>query len=259
MFELKLPTMVGPRTERETDVLCGPRRIEPAYAVARTASVRRSSFRLVYESYLRAGLCRPNPWKQRVTPYHLLDTTTVFVAAVDGLVISTLSLIEDSRHGLPMEAVYPEAIRHRREQGYRLAEVSCLADRRRQMTRFLDSFISLTRLMAQFARHHGIHQLLLVCHPRHARFYRRFMCFETIGGLTECPHVCGRPAVALCFDFAKIDRERPPGWDRFFGEAIPEEELERTCLAPGERKMLASMIDPDFSGLSANDDQVVTA
>ena len=258
MFELKLPTFTSKQASSGPVPTGGPRRIEPVYSVARTPSQRRAATRLVYESYLRAGLCRPNPWRQRITPYHLLDTTTVFVASVDGLVVSTVTLIEDGEAGLPMEAVYPEAVRYRREQGYRVAEVSCLADRRRHMTRFLDSFISLTRLVAQFARHHGVHQLMVVCHPRHARFYRRFMCFETIGGLTECPHVCDRPAVALCLDFAKVDRERPAGWERFFGESIPAHELERTELTDSERREMEAMIDPNFTGLTAKGDRVAT-
>ncbi len=258
MFDLKLSANFERRQTATPASPVTPRRIEPAYSVARTPSVRRSAFRLVYDSYLRAGLCQPNPWRQRVTPYHLLDTTTVFVATVDGLVVSTLSLIEDSGKGLPMESIYPKAIQHRRDQGYRIAEVSCLADRRRQTTRFLDTFVKLTRLMAQYARAHGVHQLLVVCHPRHARFYRRFMCFETIGGLTECPHVCDRPAVALCLDFAKADREKPKAWYTFFGESVPRHKLQRPIITHEERRELESMIDSRFSGACATGDRVVT-
>ena len=226
---------------------------EPHYSAADSEAIRQEGFRLIYESYLRVGLCHENPWKMRVTPYHLLDTTTMYVSSVNRQVVSTLSLIEDSANGLPMESVYPNAIRERRVQGIRIAEISCLADRREKVLRFLDGFVQLTRLVAQYARHQGVDQLLIVCHPKHAEFYRRFMAFEKIGGLTECPHVCNRPAVALCLDFKKIDRVRPRSWDLFFADSISATELQRPEMLLEERHRLADMIDPRFRETSLPD------
>jgi hypothetical protein len=216
------------------------------FKVANTPAERRDAFRLVYDAYLRAGLARPNPHRVRVTPYHLLPTTHVFIARYQGEVISTLSLVGDNELGLPMESVYGAEIDRRRTLGLSISEVSCLADRRSSRREFLTVFCGLSRVMAQFARRQGYDQLLVVCHPKHSAFYIRYLGFEVIGGLTECPHVLNKPAVALCLDFDRVDREPPACYERFFGEWLSEEQLRSSGMSPMERRVLATMVDRTF-------------
>ena len=42
----------------------------------------------------------------RVTPYHLLPTTEIFIALHQGEVVLTYTLVLDGRLGVPMESVY---------------------------------------------------------------------------------------------------------------------------------------------------------
>ena len=100
--------------------------------VAATRSERQAAFELVYQSYLRAGLYAENPFGMRFTPYQLLPTTDIIIAKLRGEVVSTLSLVRDGELGLPMEEIYPEEVNARRNKSVGLAEVSCLADRRRR-------------------------------------------------------------------------------------------------------------------------------
>ena len=79
--------------------------------------------------------------------------------------------------------------------------------------------------MAQHARQNGMHQFLIAVHPKHARFYERFMGFQQIGPLRDYPNVQDAPAVACCLDFARIDRERPNCWNDFFGSPLPQSKL----------------------------------
>ena len=65
-----------------------------------------AAFHLVYEQYLRSGLMKPNSYRMRVTPYHLLPSTEVLVALDRGAVTCTMSLVRDGELGLPMESVY---------------------------------------------------------------------------------------------------------------------------------------------------------
>ena len=100
--------------------------------------------------------------------------------------------------------------------------------------------------MAQFARRQGYDQLLVVCHPKHSVFYIRYLGFEVIGGLTECPHVLNKPAVALCLDFARVDREPPACYKRFFGEWLPDEQLRPQRMHPLERTVLTQLVEGTF-------------
>ena len=216
------------------------------YKIAATRDERAAAFRLVYQSYLRAGLGEANAHEMRVTPYHMLPSTEVFIAVLRGEVISTVSLIADSELGLPMETVYGREVAAHRDRGLSFGEVSCLADRRGSFRRFFPVFLKLSRLMVQYARRQGLDELLVAVHPKHARFYQRFMAFELTGEETVYPTVRNHPAVALNLDFARIDRERPANYDTFFGQPLPDELLEPRPITPADCEYFRPMVDPSF-------------
>jgi len=216
------------------------------YKIASTRWQRAAAFRLVYESYLEAGLGEPNAHQMRVTPYHLLPTTEVFLATLDEEAVFTVSLVIDGALGLPMETVYAEEVAQRRAQGLRVAEVSCLADRRSQFRGFFPVFLRLCRLMVQYARRCELDQLLIAVHPRHVRFYRRYLDFRVMGQQRDYPTVRNNPAVALCLDFARVDRELPENYDTFFGQPIPPDQLVPRPIPLEDVHYFRTMIDPSF-------------
>jgi len=228
---------------------------EPECLVAATRRDREAAFRLIYHSYVRAGLQVPNRHQMRVTPYHLLPSTPLFIAKSRAEVVSTVTLIIDGDLGVPLELTFPEVVEERRRDGILFGEVSCLADRRRDFRRYLTTFCQLTRLMAQYGRRQGVQQLLVAAHPRHARFYRRYLGFELISDVSTCSHVCDRPAVALCLDFDHAQRTGHPKYDQFFGRALPAESLRPQSLSLSEELYLADLIDASFehaAGYEAN-------
>src|SRR5690606_5317546 len=60
-----------------------------------------AALHLVYHAYLETQLIEPNPYELRMTKYHLLPTTNVFLACDNNEVVGTLTLIRDGEHGLP--------------------------------------------------------------------------------------------------------------------------------------------------------------
>jgi hypothetical protein len=196
-----------------------------AYRIAGTRKERCAAFELVYRKYVAAELIKPNPCEYRVTPYHLLPTTNVFVATLESRVICTMTLIGDGELGIPMESIYPDEILQRRRKNLYIGEVSCLAFEPLPLSQFMLIFMQLTRLMAQHARCYGMDQFVIAVHPQHARFYQRFMGFEQVGPLKTYPSVRNAPAVACCLDFAAIDRFRPKCWTSYFGARLPDSEI----------------------------------
>ncbi|RIK80364.1 MAG: long-chain N-acyl amino acid synthase [Planctomycetota bacterium] len=209
------------------------------FKIAANRAERSAAFALTYQAYTRVGLCPRNAFEMRVTPYQLLPTSDVFIARLDGEVISTLSLVCDGHLGLPMEVIYPEEIARQRAAGRKLAEVSCLADRRRDPCRYFPVFLELCRMMVQSARYRGVDQLLAAVHPRHARFYRRYMAFTNFGDIREYPSVCNNLAEALCLDFPRIDRERPSTYELFFGEPLPAETIRPRPISWADQEFFA--------------------
>lgn len=193
------------------------------YGLARSRDDLTQAFRLVFESYYDAGLVTEKPSGIRLTPHHLMPTSEVLVAKLDGVVTSTLSMFGDGYLGLPMESMYAEQIQELRDRGLRLAEIGCLADRRSSPVRFMDTFIQLGRLLAQICKVRGIDGLVAVMHPKHARLYQRVMGFKQIGDLSQCPYANGNPAVAvsMCFE----DHRGTPLYDRYFSDPWPQKSL----------------------------------
>lgn len=213
--------------------------------VAETRGERREAFELVYSAYCRAGLCSEVKSGVRFTPYQLLSTTDIIIAKLRGEVISTLSLVRDGELGLPMEEIYASEVDGRRAAGIQLAEVSCLADRRKGAARFFGLFCEMGRLMAQLAKNLGVDELLTAVHPRHASLYRRYMAFVPIGGHREYPTVRGNPAVALSLNFANAAVDSPKSWQEFFGEPLPSAVLCSCPISSADREFFLSLCDED--------------
>lgn len=218
-------TMTDPHETRLTDASRPLSADDITCRIAATYEERLAAFRLIYESYREKGLIEENEYEIRVTPYQLLPTTNVFIACHRGKVICTVTLIGDGELGLPMESIYFEEVQAERERGLVLGEVSSLAVRDVEFKSFLPIFIKLLRMMSQHARAYGFDQFMIATHPKHARFYKRFMGYEQIGGTKEYPSVCHAPAVACCLNFERIDRERPACYSQVFGIPVPPEQL----------------------------------
>jgi hypothetical protein len=186
--------------------------------IAETHEELQEAFGLVYQAYMRSGLARPNPFEMRVTPWQLLSSTDIFVAQVRDEVICTVSLVRDGGLGLPMESVYGEEVDRLRQRGLQLAEVSCLADRRKGQERSATMLFRVMGMMAQCAEYRGVDELMIAVHPRHALFYQRAMCFTPIGELVSYQSVCGNPAVALSLNLKRAPVDYPREYRRFFGD-----------------------------------------
>ncbi len=211
--------------------------------VARTQEGLTEAFRLVYEAYLRSDLATPNRFKLRVTPHHLLETTEVLIARQGRDLVCTASLVRDGRLGLPMQIMYEMEVHARRAQGIHLAEVSCLADRHRESGHSFEVLSRLMSYIAQLAKNRGVDELLITVHPRHARFYERFLAFETIGGIRECPIVRGNPAVALALDLNNLQANSPRAYRRLFGKPFAAESLAYHPLGADVRSELRAVVE----------------
>lgn len=210
--------------------------------VASTRSDREGAFRLAYHSYLRADLCGPSTLGMRITPYQLLISTDIIVAELRGEVISTLSFVRDGELGLPMECVYPEEVSERRRAGLRLAEVSCLADRRQGFSRYYALFWELARMVVQISASEGIDQVLIAVHPRHAKMYCRAMGFARIGDNRQYPAVNDNPAVPLCLDFATVQSQHPAIWQRYLEPPLPCSVLQSRPISLQDCRHFAKLV-----------------
>ncbi len=220
-------------------------REDVAYRVAGGWPLRKAAFELVYASYLRRGLVAANPWRLKVTPHHLLPTTQTFVASQRGRVVCCVTLAADDLLGLPMGRTFPDAVAQRRAARVTLAEATCLADDGANAAWSFEILFGVMSLMAQFARRNGVEELLATVHPRHRRFYQRVAGFQWLAAERRCRQVRGHPAVALRLDLARLDRDNPEVYRRFFGDPFPLRCMIPQSMPRDEAEYLSRFLDHD--------------
>ncbi len=96
--------------------------------VANTRELREKAFRLVYDVYIREGYelrygRESGLW---CTIHHLHPATTIFLAEKEGRLAGSVSVMPDSRLGLPTDRIFPEPLADLRKAGRRLSEISSL-------------------------------------------------------------------------------------------------------------------------------------
>jgi N-acyl-L-homoserine lactone synthetase len=142
-------------------------------------------------------------------PYHALPSTVILAVRRQAAVVATLSLILDSSVGLPIDGLYPEALRSLRTAGRRVAECSNFAIDRRERDRAIAMRLMRAAFQVCFAEGHN--ELVAVVNPKHDSFYRNVWGMERIGPERSYGEVRGAAAVGL-----RLNLEAFPEVLRFF-------------------------------------------
>src|SRR5262249_30832116 len=134
------------------------------FKVAETRQELESAFRILHDAYVSMGFMRPSPSKMRITIFNALPGTCTLVALWDGEVIGTVSIIQDSPMGFPIERIYRLA--RVRAKDVQLAEVSALAIKKRYRGDWNMILFPLFKFMYEYcSRHLGIERILIATHP----------------------------------------------------------------------------------------------
>ena len=96
--------------------------------VANTRELREKAFRLVYDVYIREGYelryrRESGLW---CTIHHLHPGAMVFLAEKEGRLAGSVTVMPDSRLGLPTDRIFPEPLADLRKAGRHLSEISSL-------------------------------------------------------------------------------------------------------------------------------------
>ncbi len=95
--------------------------------VAETIKEIEQALRLLHDAYVDQGYMIPDRDQLRTSVHSFLPETSIVVVKFNGMVVGTLSLILDSKWGLPSDAEYPTEMNRLRGPMSRLVEVSAFA------------------------------------------------------------------------------------------------------------------------------------
>jgi len=197
------------------------------------------AYDLVYREYEPRGYCAPQTEKLHYTYYSLLPFSRTFILEHDHKLVGTISLVEDSPLGLPMERTFPEQIERYRRNGRKLAEFSLLALDHQVFGTKSFSLTDLGKLAATFRLFKicfdyarfvaGITDLVISMHPRHRELYY-YLNFESIGRVRSYEGAQGKPALPMHLDISKSVAMIPPQTalrKYFIDQRVPEEVLRK--------------------------------
>ena len=212
--------------------------------VARSRADRVSAFRLLHDGYVANDLMASNRFSMRVTPWQVLPTSQIYVAKQGNEILYTMSLVPDSRQGLPLEELYVDEMQELRESQTSLAEVTCLTSSKKYESRVMfNIFVDVVALMFQQARSLAIDGLVIAIHPRHVKFYERELGFRQVGPERTYSMVDDKPAVMCYHDFSALDTAKYPLYERIYAARFTPDQLAPATMPDRERELLAPIID----------------
>ena len=245
----------GEKERRAVDLVCTAlkRRSDIECRIGSSREELFAAFHLVYEQYLRSGLMQPN---------RLSDADhSLPLAAEHGGPCRLGRRDRDLHHerrarrgvGFADGERLSEEVACLRLRGLSLAEVSCLADKQDPAEKSQSALFQLMPLVAQLAYRRGVDQLLIAVHPRHARFYRRFLGFDVIAEERTYGQVCGKPAVALAMDLNGLAVNHPRVHEWLFGEPFADMVLEYNPLPGHLLDEMRMVVETCFGGVPAHE------
>lgn len=151
--------------------------------VANTQPLREKAFKLVHDIYLGKGYALgPNRENELwCTIHHLHPHTVTFLAVKAGQTAGTISIVPDSRLGLPADIIFPERLAVLRKAGRRLSEVFSLGVDEGIADSTIDLTMHLYRLvhLAATGLFHNT-DIVASAMAHHAAFYSNFLLFDEV-------------------------------------------------------------------------------
>lgn len=200
--------------------------------------------RLAHDQYCRQKYMTPSPSGIRIFLKELLPSSVMFVAILDDEMIGTVTLIKNTKGGLPASGQYQNEIDELAAEGRVVAEGTKMASIGASFgvpkTPGAPSYVAreLIRWLIDWCRKMNYDDFLALPHPSHLPFWVGMLGFEKIGGLKPCGHVQGSPGILLRLPIASLDRKETSftdeGRDFFFGPRPSQQDLEPYKLRSAE-------------------------
>lgn len=176
---MKLPSFVMDRVVRHQVGLHKTPLNQFTIRVARTLEDYTNAFHLVHAVYGMVGLEDTRPNGMRVLPQHILPESTVLVAYEGDQIVASMTIIEDSPAGLPIDKQFGDKTRELRRSGARLVEFASLAVARPYWRS------GVTQLLAMAAYQFAYNQLnathtVITTRPPGVPYYRAMFNFSLL-------------------------------------------------------------------------------
>lgn len=168
---------------------------------AETQEERQQAFRLIHDAYVARGILRRRRSGMYILPHHFLPTTAILIAIASNRVVGTLSLVEDSDCGVPMESTHAAEIFCLRALNLRFAEVATLAIAEPWRAKGV-AFLLYKALFCWASRLRNLTTLIIAVHPRMGPFFEAVLHFARLGETKFYQSLRAAPSLPLGVELA---------------------------------------------------------
>jgi hypothetical protein len=153
------------------------------------------------------------------TIHHLHPHTLTFLAAKDGQVAGTVSIVPDSRLGLPADIIFPERLAVLKKAGRQLCEIFSLGVNEGIDHSAIDLTMHLYRLV-HLAATRLFHNTDLVASvmAHHAAFYSNFLLFDEVSPDSRQSPKTGEQVVFTRINLETMERRYAARYGRLKGK-----------------------------------------
>ena len=189
--------------------------------VANTQPLREKAFNLVYDIYLSKGYdlrlgCQSGLW---CTIHHLHPCTVTFLAEKAGQPAGTVSIIPDSRLGLPADLIFPKRLASLRKARRRPCEVFSLG----VADGIAHSSVDLTMHLYRLVHITAVSllnntDLIASIMAHHAAFYSNILLFDEVSPETQLSPKTGEQVRFTRIDLEKMEARYALRYSRLKGK-----------------------------------------
>lgn len=176
---------------------------------------------LVFRNYVEDGFWEEDETQLETNKFLHSPHRTVFVVLENGNLVGTMSIIQDSRDGLPSDGTQKGLVQRLRAGGGTLAEVSAFAMNRSKSSQRKLVFFLISYMFQHSFYYAGIDRLVASCKPEHADFYESVLCFSKVSDLTyyDYSHASGYLISLDLLEAHRLLSEKYPA-DPYTGQSL---------------------------------------
>jgi hypothetical protein len=189
--------------------------------VANTQALREKAFRLVHDIYLGKGYAFRSSGGRELwcTIHHLHPHTLTFLAMKAGQAAGTISIVPDSRLGLPADIIFPEQLAVLRKAGQRLSEIFSLGVDEEIAHSAIDLTMHLYRLVHLAAtRLFHNNDIVASVMAHHAAFYSKILLFDEVSPESRQSPKTGEQVVFTRMNLETMERRYAAIYSRLKGK-----------------------------------------
>ncbi len=215
-----------------------------------------AAWQFVYQAYRRCGWIEANPFALHAHARVINDSPAVVTGSIGPVLAATLTAVADGEHGLPVDELFAHETQSLRDQNRQLMQLTLLADRRRRLTRCLDSLLEMMRLSWWYAPLCGATDLLMCTAADDAGIFGTLFGFQEISTVRPDPVLGGLSSVLLRLDIDAVTQSEPlrPTIGYFMGSPPDPTIFENKCILT--RDAISGSAIGQYLGMLQRDGQV---